>query len=234
MSAVVLRQAEARPDGSTASLALLANFINEAAGEYLLAGRRSLECARRAGVFLVQAKALLGHGHFCDFVRERCEFSHDTACRFMRLATKYRDEDKFQKIRDMTISEALRMAAGDADEEPPPARDERQALIFSAEDAPMPTDAASRLLAAGVPVDGESERGRKFRLLILHLGRERLWGSHAPEALVRELDARALCTLEEGAPAWIAWFGELLAAARNERAGRPSLAADEAPRRITS
>ena len=232
MSAVALRQADARLDGGAASLELLATLIKEELGEHKLLGRRSLEHARRAGVYLIHVKALLGHGHFGDFIRERFKFSHRTADYYMRIARKYADESKFAEIANSTINEALRYAAGEDDEPQTRKRDETQGEIFTLAEAPMPTDAASRMIANGVPVERESEHGRKFRLLILHLGRERLWGSHAPEALVRELDARALCTLEEGAPAWIAWFGELLAAARNERGGRPGLAADGAPRRL--
>jgi hypothetical protein len=233
VSATTALPARIEREGSP-DLALLGLLIKEAVAEHLLAGRRSLESARRAGGYLVHAKALLGHGRFCDFRREYCGLSTSTSCRYMRIFRKYPDDAKFAEIANSTIDWALKFAAGEDDEPAPQKRDEQQAELFSDAAAPMPSDAASRLLAAGIPVEGESEHGRKLRLLLLRLHRERLWEQHTPEALVAELDSRLLKTLEEGTPVWIAWFGELLAAARSAQCARPHLNAEEERRRLAA
>jgi hypothetical protein len=106
--------------------------------------------------------------------------------------------------------------------------------MFGALEAPKPTDPASRMLDAGIPITCESEHGRTLRLLLLRLHRERLWEQHTPEALVAELDSGLLKTLEEGAPVWIAWFEELLAAARRAQAARPRLESREERRRLAA
>jgi hypothetical protein len=199
------------------SLELLARLANESAREHLSAGRTSLEAARRAGVYLLEAKRLVGHGRFADFIAEHCEFSHATACRYMRLARKYPGPDKFLTMTNLTIAEALRLAAGE-DEPPPPPRDERQDEMFGALEAPVPTDAGSRLLAAGMSI-GESETGKRFRLLLRRLDRDKPWKVD-PEMLVAELDSETLAMLERVAEALTSWLPGLIAAATRDRAAR--------------
>lgn len=211
--AVVESQGETSTD-----LVGLATLANEAAREYLLAGRRSLECARRAGVVLLQAKRRLGHGKFCDFVVKFCDFSHGTACRFMQVASI--PPDKFSTIVNLTVAEALRWAADEAEPRAPQAeRDERQAEIFTIQDAPQPADAASRLLLAGGSIKREGDHARRFRLLLQRLDREAPWKLDT-EALVGEMDSETLTAIERVCYAMGAWLPLLLGEAMRERADR--------------
>ena len=48
--------------------------------------RSALEHARQCGQFLIQAKALVAHGNFQDWIAKNCKFSPQMARRYMALA----------------------------------------------------------------------------------------------------------------------------------------------------
>jgi len=209
----------------------LAIHIKEAAGEHLLAGRRSVECARRAGIYLLRAKLLLGHGRFMDFVADRCGLSQSTAQRFMHVAREAaRDPGKFVVLTNSTITEVLDVLGGRKDEQQSGPKDEQQTEMFSAREAPIPTDPASQLLAARGSI-AESENGKRFRLLLQRLDRQQLW-TLKPEALVAELDGATLEKLERVAEGMGPWWPCLLDAARRNRGLRRRLThEDDSPKK---
>src|SRR5204862_6948739 len=129
------------------------SLANEAHELHRALGRRSLAEARKCGLLLLEIKLHVGHGRFMPWVQERCHFSQESANLYMRLAAAYPDDGKFVTVTNLTIRQALRMAAGDEDSRKlQPPGDTTQGVIFSDAQAPMPSDPASRLLAMGVPI----------------------------------------------------------------------------------
>ncbi len=77
-----------------------------------IAARKTLEHAIRAGDLLLKAKALVGHGHWGDWLNDHCEVSERTAQGYMRLARNQAAlASKTQATADLTIDEALQALA---------------------------------------------------------------------------------------------------------------------------
>jgi hypothetical protein len=209
----------------------LSRKASEAFAAHKMHGRRSLAEARRCGQLLLEIKLLVPHGKFGAWVENHCGCTHRMADYLMRLAASYPTEAKFETVSDLTLHAALKKAAGEEDErKPSPPGDPRQESVFSEEQAPVPPDAASRLLARGVPITGETDRVRKLKALFRRLARDRPWEGDYRDVL--ELDDETLDLIVEVSPPMIDWLAMLKIAAKamgetrqssGELATRPSL-----------
>ena len=85
-------------------LTAISTQINSAHRECLSAMRSSIDHAIKAGDLLVQAKALVNHGDWLNWVSDNCSFSERTARAYMRVA-----KNKTAITADMTMIGALNM-----------------------------------------------------------------------------------------------------------------------------
>jgi hypothetical protein len=81
-----------------------------------IAARKTLEHALRAGELLLEAKALVGHGHWGDWLHDHCDVSERTAQGYMRLArNRTALASNPQSAADLTIDQALQALAKPSD-----------------------------------------------------------------------------------------------------------------------
>jgi hypothetical protein len=88
----------------------LATRINAAHEEVKNSIRRGAEHAIKAGQLLLQAKEIVGHGVFLEWVGEHCHCTPRTAQLYMKLA---KEKDKLapnaKSISHLTLTEAMEM-----------------------------------------------------------------------------------------------------------------------------
>lgn len=108
--------AEPKPDQSLTTvapppagpMAELIKRINDAHNEVRLSLKRTGECAIEAGLLLLEAKQVVKHGSFTEWVAAHCFFSERTAQLYMQLAKKF---PKPQTIAGFTLTDLLEMLA---------------------------------------------------------------------------------------------------------------------------
>jgi hypothetical protein len=87
-------------------MADLIKQINEAHQEVRLALRRTGECAIKAGLLLLQAKKLVRHGSFAEWIAANCALSERTAQLYMQVARKFPNPQSFA---DFSLSDLMEM-----------------------------------------------------------------------------------------------------------------------------
>lgn len=108
-------------------LPILAAEINRAHAQARAAARTSLKRAIEAGDRLLEAKAVIGHGGWLEWLAANVSFSERTAQTYMRLASK-KPELKSAATADLTIEGAVEAIAGRT---APPARPRMMMLTDS-------------------------------------------------------------------------------------------------------
>lgn len=68
------------------------------------------------GKRLAEAKAMVGHGGWLDFLKNETEFSKSSAARFMQIAKKYGNNSNFPTLGNLSVSNALQLLAVPAEE----------------------------------------------------------------------------------------------------------------------
>lgn len=68
------------------------------------------------GKRLAEAKAMVGHGGWLDFLKNETEFSKSSAARFMQIAKEYGNNSNFPTLGNLSVSNALRLLAVPEDE----------------------------------------------------------------------------------------------------------------------
>ena len=68
------------------------------------------------GKRLAEAKAMVGHGGWLDFLKNETEFSKSSAARFMQIAKEYGDNSNFPTLGNLSVSNALQLLAVPAEE----------------------------------------------------------------------------------------------------------------------
>ena len=68
------------------------------------------------GKRLAEAKAMVGHGGWLDFLKNETEFSQPSANRFMRIAKEYGEKSNYSTLNNLSVSNALQLLAVPADE----------------------------------------------------------------------------------------------------------------------
>jgi hypothetical protein len=86
----------------------LVNQINEAHQEVRLALKRTGECAIKAGLLLLQAKKIVRHGSFAEWIAASCTFSERTAQLYMQLARRFPNPQNFA---DFSLTDLMEMLA---------------------------------------------------------------------------------------------------------------------------
>jgi hypothetical protein len=109
---------------SITSLDALASQANENHQLAEATAGSALEYARRSGAALVEAKALVPYGKWMDWLKDNFTATSRTAHRYMTLA----DSTRVSNVEASSIREALRMIAGEDEEEE--VHEEPQAELF--------------------------------------------------------------------------------------------------------
>ena len=65
---------------------------------------------------LAEAKEMVGHGGWLDFLKNETEFSKDSAARFMRIAREYGENSNFAALRNLSLTSALQLLSVPAEE----------------------------------------------------------------------------------------------------------------------
>lgn len=68
------------------------------------------------GKRLTEAKAMVGHGGWLDFLKNETEFSKSSAARFMQIAKEYGNNSNFPTLGNLSVSNALQLLAVPAEE----------------------------------------------------------------------------------------------------------------------
>ena len=68
------------------------------------------------GKRLSEAKAMVGHGGWLDFLKNETEFSKSAASRFMQIAREYGNSSNFPTLGNLSVSNALQLLAIPAEE----------------------------------------------------------------------------------------------------------------------
>ena len=68
------------------------------------------------GKRLAEAKAMVGHGGWLDFLKTETEFSKSSAARFMQIAKEYGNNSNFPTLGNLSVSNALQLLAVPAEE----------------------------------------------------------------------------------------------------------------------
>ena len=68
------------------------------------------------GKRLAEAKAMVGHGGWLDFLKNETEFSKSSAARFMQIAKEYGNNSNFPTLGNLSVSNALQLLAVPAEE----------------------------------------------------------------------------------------------------------------------
>ncbi len=105
---------------SLADIAVQINLETVAAETH---ARSAMQHALAAGALLVQAKALVGHGEWQEWVKSNCTIAVRTASAYMRLVTKIESlpDPERQRVADLPVREAIR-AISTSPDVPPSAR----------------------------------------------------------------------------------------------------------------
>jgi hypothetical protein len=93
----------------TLSLADLAAHIRSEHEAVCQSARQTLQHAIKAGELLLQAKQLVDHGRWSDWLAHHCDVSQRSAQAYMRLAKNRNVLAKAQSSADLTIDEALQV-----------------------------------------------------------------------------------------------------------------------------
>lgn len=105
------------------SLADIAVKINAETTAAETSARSAMQHALAAGALLVQAKALVAHGEWQQWVEANCTIAIRTASAYMRLATRVEalPDPERQRVADLPVRDAIR-AISTSPETPPTAR----------------------------------------------------------------------------------------------------------------
>lgn len=105
------------------SLADIAVKINAETTAAETSARSAMQHALAAGALLVQAKALVAHGEWQQWVEANCTIAIRTASAYMRLATRIETlpDLERQRVADLPVRDAIR-AISTSPEMPPTAR----------------------------------------------------------------------------------------------------------------
>src|SRR3954466_16049772 len=108
------------PEPASKDLTALATKIKAAHARVQRSLRTTLENAIKAGDWLIEAKAKLGHGDWLDYLRESCGIHQRVAARYMALA---RNKERFLGENglesNLTLAEAARLIVeAEKDEDP--------------------------------------------------------------------------------------------------------------------
>lgn len=68
------------------------------------------------GKRLAEAKAMVGHGGWLDFLKNETEFSQPSANRFMRIAKEYGEKSNYSALNNLSVTNALQLLALPAEE----------------------------------------------------------------------------------------------------------------------
>ena len=68
------------------------------------------------GKRLAEAKAMVGHGGWLDFLKNETEFSKSSAARFMQIAKEYGNNSNFPTLGNLSVSNALQLLAVPAED----------------------------------------------------------------------------------------------------------------------
>lgn len=109
--------------GKQGDLGLLVKRINDETTAAESHARSAMQHALAAGALLVQAKALVAHGDWQQWVEANCTISMRTASAYMRLATKIETlpDTERQRVADLPVRDAIR-AISTPPEAPPSVR----------------------------------------------------------------------------------------------------------------
>lgn len=140
------------------SLPELAQQINTRVQAAEDQARNAMQNALEAGVLLNDAKALVPHGTWNDWLTQNCTAAPRTARAYMRLATKYRElpESKRQRVADLPIREAFKAIAteptsprtsGETAVRPPRDQQERQRVVKTFKETAKGINEASKLFS---------------------------------------------------------------------------------------
>lgn len=77
--------------------------------------------AKKTGEYLTQAKAMVPHGGWLEWVKENCKFSHKTANRYVQIFKGWEDLSNSSCMTNLSLNQALAVLAGD--KESPEAED---------------------------------------------------------------------------------------------------------------
>jgi hypothetical protein len=87
-------------------MADLIKRINEAHNEVRLSLKHTGECAIKAGLLLLEAKKLVCHGSFAEWIAANCTLSERTAQLYMQVARKFPNPQNFA---DFSLSDLMEM-----------------------------------------------------------------------------------------------------------------------------
>lgn len=94
------------------TLSVLAEQINQEHRLCVATGNIALDHAHVAGDKLVEAKAIVGHGHFAQWLHEHFEGSDRTARAYMRISQRWPEiEAKRQRVANLSYRQALLVLA---------------------------------------------------------------------------------------------------------------------------
>lgn len=93
----------------------LAPSINQEHQSVVEALEKGLDHALKAGEYLSQAKKLVGHGKWAEWVEKNCEFSYRTARSYIRV---YNKRDRLPKREEISYRRALLMLRADPTKKP--------------------------------------------------------------------------------------------------------------------
>lgn len=115
-------------------LPVLAGEANAAHDKAADALRSAAQAARDAGTALIEAKGIVGHGGWADWLASNFKGGSRTAQRYMRVAKNWDDiSAKTTCVSDLSVNEALRLLEG---------RDElERALVLQAEEKALGQEA---------------------------------------------------------------------------------------------
>ena len=107
-------QALAAP-GPDTHITELATRINSRVKMAETHARKALECALEIGALLIEAKALVPHGGWNDWITHNCVLASRTARSYVQLATVYPSlpEPERQRVAALPVREAVRAIATD-------------------------------------------------------------------------------------------------------------------------
>lgn len=95
-------------------LTKLAGHIQHLHQQCIAAARKTVDHAIAVGELLLQAKALVGHGAWLQWVEDNCKISESTTRRYMRLARNKNEVLEHAKsviMTDLTVTEAYQLLA---------------------------------------------------------------------------------------------------------------------------
>ena len=192
--------------------ALATNRLNEIAetvkaehAEIEIAMRESLARAVKVGELLTEAKALVKHGEWGQWITDNCQFSERTAQNYMRIHERFPELAKAQHVTDLTYREAVGLLA-EPKQDTPLTYEELKEKIKSVREKPgiILTDeqreTAKELF--GVPLDFTEniepdfkEKIRRLRKLAAECARRTVPGTYLATAYqeIMRLEMKCYC-----------------------------------------